>query len=180
MKTLRYGWGIGIVGLIVAVYLGAASASADSPSAPGAHPKITLKKHEVVSAEELRMLQLKGSAPLLFDARDKDSYLREHIEGAKLPWKDTFYEQMKLFRAKLISTPPDADAALYESTNQLPKDTPIVTYCNRNCSASAVLLTRLKKLGFTDVRDMHEGIQAWAEKGYPTVAGPGTQQINLN
>ena len=48
-----------------------------------------------------------------------------------------------------------------------PANQPVVTYCNSNCHASATLALRLKQLGFTNVRSMEEGIQAWQQKGYP-------------
>ena len=124
---------------------------------------------EIISPEELRGLQLTGKESVIFDARDKESYDKRHIEGAFLPLGSDFYEQSKLFKLKLIDTAPDMESELEKSTQHYPKNIPVVTYCNRGCKASAALLLKLKKLGFTDVRAMEDGIQAWEEKGYPVV-----------
>ena len=131
-----------------------------------------LTADEIISPEELRALQIAGKDLLIFDARDKESYDKRHIEGAFLPWTADFYERTRLFKLKLIDQAPDTDAELEKATRHYPRDLALVTYCNRGCKASAALLLRLKKLGFVNVRDMEDGIQTWEEKGYP-VAGTG-------
>ncbi len=131
-----------------------------------------LAADEIISPEELKALHDGGQEVWIMDARDKDSFEKRHIEGAFLPFTDDFYERNRLYKSKLIDKAPDNEAELEKATRDYPRDIPIVTYCNRSCKASAALLLNLKKLGFTNVRDMEEGIQTWEEKGYP-VAGSG-------
>ena len=104
---------------------------------------------------------------LLLDARNLKLYEKGHIQGAKMPRPVQYFQQEELFRQGLSAQAPDQEAALVEWTKDLPKETPIVTYCNANCPASAVLATRLKQLGFLNVRSMEEGYQVWEQKGYP-------------
>jgi periplasmic divalent cation tolerance protein len=120
-----------------------------------------------ISADELRQLQIRKVPLILFDARSKADYDQSHIEGAVLPIPESYYEEMKKFRAQLIQAPPDFDAALLRATTSIPRETRIVTYCNVHCSAAELLAKQLKSLGFENVSFMKEGIQAWAAKGYP-------------
>ena len=106
-----------------------------------------LSDNEIISADELRQKQTSGTVFLLLDARGLPSYTQQHIEGA----------------LHGDSTPME----------DIPKDRPIVTYCNANCSVSASLLYKLKQKGFTDVRAMVEGIQIWEKKGYPVIKKEG-------
>ena len=84
-----------------------------------------------------------------------------------------YFRQRELNKQGILPTPPDTHKFLAENMQKYPKDAKIVTYCNANCSASAALLFSLKKLGFTNVRSMDEGIQVWQAKGFP-VAGDTT------
>ena len=124
---------------------------------------------EVLSAEDLKHEFESGAQPLLLDARNQKSFEQEHILGAELPRGEEYHRQEELFRSGLAPSAPDADAALVQWAQTVPKDRPTVTYCNSNCHASATLALRLKQLGFTNVRSMEEGIQSWEKKGYPVV-----------
>ncbi|MBI4353580.1 MAG: rhodanese-like domain-containing protein [Candidatus Omnitrophica bacterium] len=130
-----------------------------------------LRQGEILSAEELRALQRKGTALLLFDARGRKPYEIAHIEGAVLPLSIDYYRDAELFKAGILSSQPDADRELAQAMRQYPKDTAIVTYCGRDCQASTVLVLKLKELGFTNVKAMKEGIEVWEERGYPVVSG---------
>ena len=122
----------------------------------------------LISAEELRQSQLKGKRLILFDARSQTSYQQAHIKGAVLPLNSEYYKQQELFKKGAIAHLPDADAALAEATKRYPKDKPIIAYCSSGgCQASAVLVLQLKRLGFTNVKDMAEGFETWEKKGYP-------------
>jgi rhodanese-related sulfurtransferase len=49
------------------------------------------------------------------------------------------------------------------------KNAHIITYCaNERCGASPELLKRLKKLGYTNVREYPAGIQGWTKAGMAT------------
>ena len=122
---------------------------------------------EIVSADELKKMLDRKEKLVLFDARDKRSFDALHIDGAVLPRTEEYYRREELFRTSLAPQAPDADEGLKTAMEKVPHDTPIVTYCNSNCHASATLALRLKQLGFTNVRSMEEGYQNWEKKGYP-------------
>ena len=130
-----------------------------------------LRKDEIISPEALRELQLSHADFVLFDARSKNDYEREHIVGAVLPLSLKYYNDLALFVAKILPDRPDPQPDLAVSTQKYPKDKPIVTYCNRDCKAGTALLIQLKKVGFTNVRVMEKGLQAWEEMGYPVERG---------
>jgi len=126
---------------------------------------------DLISIEELRQLQLQKTPLVVFDARGLYKYEESHIEGAVLPLSVEFYRQDSLFKNRIIADPPDRQKALSESMKKFSKETPVVTYCNRNCQASRVLQQDLRLLGFKDVRAMEDGAEGWSEKGYPTISG---------
>jgi rhodanese-related sulfurtransferase len=126
-----------------------------------------LSPHEVISAETLKKELVDRKNLLLLDARNKAAYDTLHIEGAKLPRPAGYYRQEELFKNGVVPEAPDPDKAVRQWASAIPKNQPIVTYCNTDCHASATLVIRLKQLGFTDVRSMEEGMQAWEKKGYP-------------
>ncbi len=130
-----------------------------------------LGPNEIISADNLRKMQLAGVDVLILDARDKTVYDTAHIEGAKTSLPAEFYREMSLFKKGVIAVPPDPDQALEQAMKGIPKDKPLVTYCNVGCKASAALFLKLKGLGFTNVLDMEEGLQSWQGKGYPVSIG---------
>lgn len=130
-----------------------------------------LTPEERITPEELREFQLKHADFVLFDARGSEAYDTEHIEGAILPLPRSYYRERSLFMARVIGEAPNLDLTLAESMKNYPKDTAIVTYCNRDCKASAFLLLKLKELGFNRVRAMEEGIGEWKDQGYPVTVG---------
>ena len=71
----------------------------------------------------------------------------------------------------MISKPFDVNGLLSDKMKDTPKESLIVTYCNSHCKASANLLRQFQKLGFTRVRSMEEGYQAWEKAGHPVVIG---------
>ena len=129
-----------------------------------------LLPEEAVTTDELMGLMSKKADLIVFDARPRKSYNAGHIQGAVLPMDDEYYRQYELFQQKIISTAPDRNRALADAMKEVPKQKLIVTYCNRDCSASVSLLFELKRLGFTQVQAMEEGFQAWEEKGFPTAS----------
>ena len=53
------------------------------------------------------------------------------------------------------------------------RDARIVVYCSDGpCPNSRIAAARLTALGYTDVRDYHEGKAEWREAGLPLEAGP--------
>lgn len=101
-----------------------------------------------ISPDELAALTAAGSAPVIIDARslfeqDADPFI---IPGAQL-LQDGHADQ-------------DASGA--------PQLKTVVIYCScPNEISAAVLATRMRKLGFADVRPLLGGIDAWREAGHP-------------
>ncbi len=137
-------------------------------NAVSSEKKLGLFPEQLISVDQLRQAQLKDKRLVVLDARDKKSYEDQHIQEAVLPRSNDYYEKQRLFEQHVTKKLPDANAALKENMKKYSKDTPIVTYCNSGgCQAGAVLAMQLKRLGFSDVRALQEGIQVWQEKGYP-------------
>ncbi|HTL70380.1 MAG TPA: rhodanese-like domain-containing protein [Candidatus Eisenbacteria bacterium] len=159
--------------LLFALTLGAGAAgetarAADASARPAPKKvKMGLFENELISLDELRALQKKKTDLLILDARSRRSYNDGHLPAAEPAYDAEYYRQQELFLKKIRRDPPDAAVSLARRMRRVPHDRPIVTYCNDDCQASAVLLFKLKKLGFTDVRAAGEGFQSWEKKGYP-------------
>ncbi len=109
-----------------------------------------------ITRDELKAV-LEGPAKLvLVEALPAKYYLDKHLPGA-------------------INIPHDEVDALAASL--LPdKDAPIVVYCaNGPCRNSGIAAARLTELGYTSVRDYHEGKADWIEAGLPVESGPGAR-----
>jgi cytochrome c oxidase cbb3-type subunit 3/ubiquinol-cytochrome c reductase cytochrome c subunit len=91
-----------------------------------------------------------GASMVILDARAPADYARMHVAGA-------------------LSV-PYYDAEKYAP--QIPKDRWILTYCACPHAASVKLRDAMRKLGYTKVAVLDEGILAWRERGYPTRGGP--------
>ncbi len=132
----------------------------------------------VISADELRELQEKKTYLVLLDARSEKSYEEGHIQGAILPLTPGYYEQAVLYKKGRLKQAPNGETALRDNLKKYSTDTLIVTYCSSGgCQASAVLALQIKRLGFKDVRAMEDGIQIWAEKGYPVTLGAKKENL---
>lgn len=125
---------------------------------------------EIISIQDLRAKQTQNNKFLLLDVRGKDTYDTAHIKGAVLPLSEEYYKAEELFRFGLVKEAPDREKDLAAAMKKYPKNMPIVAYCNDHCSASAVLVLKLKELGYTHVRAMEPGIQSWQTAGYPVVS----------
>lgn len=162
-------WALLLAVLLVPQGVAAHEGSEQSQQGKAKNGSVLLPE-EAITPEELKGLLDTSADLIIFDARARRSYNAGHIRGAVLPLGDEFYRQHELFEQKIISTAPDRVRALADAVKEVPKDKPIVTYCNKDCSASVSLLLELKRLGFTQVQAMEEGFQAWEEKGYPTAS----------
>ena len=106
--------------------------------------------------EELTPAQLSsliGSSPdlIILDARSGKYDDGRRIPGAK--------------QLSASSNPDEVAAAIPD------KDATIVTYCgSTSCPASSTLAAQLKKLGYSHVHEMPEGIKGWSEAGLPVDA----------
>ncbi|MDC8002985.1 rhodanese-like domain-containing protein [Aureisphaera galaxeae] len=99
-----------------------------------------------ISVEELKMQQAQGEVVVL-DSREPKEYEVSHIEDAQLVGYthfsiDTITENIK------------------------DKDTPIVVYCSLGIRSEEIG-EKLKKAGFTQVKNLYGGIFEWKNKEYP-------------
>ena len=110
---------------------------------------------EKISREELKGKLDRGEEVVLVEALGEAHFEEAHLPGA-------------------INIPYDRVDEL--APTRLPdKGSRIVVYCsNGPCRNSGIASNRLSQLGYTDVRDYHEGKQDWMETGLPTESGPVT------
>lgn len=130
-----------------------------------------LDPEEIITCDAVRQMQIKNMPFRIFDARNKAIYDYSHITGAILPTGEEFFKQQDLAKRQVIPIPPNPDVYLEKTTEKYPRDVRIVTYCDPGCSASAMLLLKLKALGFINVKSMAEGFTTWEKKGYPVTIG---------
>lgn len=108
-----------------------------------------------ITRDELKALVESGQPPVLVEALPERHFQDQHLPGA-------------------INIPHDRVDELAPSL--LPdKDTSVVVYCaNGPCKNSGIAAARLVQLGYTNVRDYHEGKQDWIEAGLPVERGAAT------
>jgi len=103
-----------------------------------------------ITVTELRKMLDAGEAPLIFDLRSSAA----------------LEEDPALIQGAIHVSTDDIDKRLSE----FPKDREIIVYCScPNEVSSARLALRLQRQGFTRVRPLLGGIDAWREQNYPTV-----------
>ena len=96
------------------------------------------------SADSLIRAQAKDPRFLLVDVRTPEEYAQGHLAGARL----------------VDFKSPDFS----DKIGKLPRDGKILIYC-RSGHRSGMALSRMKEMGFSDVRDVEGGIDAWTGKG---------------
>jgi len=100
----------------------------------------------MIDAGDLAEMLRSESPPALIDVRDQSEFDLVRIDGAKLATQELVEEMIATW----------------------PKDAPIVTYCHhdtRSRQASAYLTGH----GFTNVRSLRGGIDAWARQVDPSL-----------
>ncbi|GER58217.1 rhodanese-like domain-containing protein [Patiriisocius marinus] len=101
-----------------------------------------------ISVQELRMLQLNSDIAIL-DSREQNEYEVSHIDGATLIGFNKF----------------SADDISEEIKD---KDAPIIVYCSLGIRSEEIG-EKLKKAGFTNVKNLYGGIFEWKNNDYPIV-----------
>ncbi len=86
--------------------------------------------------------------PVLFDVRTPAEWNVSHLRGARQV---------------------DPEASAQEAVQDLPKETPIVTYCSVGYR-SGKIAERLREAGYTHVQNLEGSIFAWANEGRPLIA----------
>ena len=107
---------------------------------------------QTITLSELRDALASDAPPTLVEALPAQYYDDHHLPGA-------------------INIPHDEIDAL--APTRLPdKDAAIVVYCASGpCQNSGIAARRLAQLGYTNVRDYHEGKAEWDAAGLPTESG---------
>jgi len=103
-----------------------------------------------ITVDELRQKLEAGEAPLIFDLRSSAAVAQDPtlIQGA-------IHLSME---------------EIEQRVSEFPRDRDIVVYCScPNEESSARLALRLQRKGFTRIRPLLGGIDAWREQNYPTV-----------
>jgi rhodanese-related sulfurtransferase len=110
----------------------------------------------VITLNELTALLESPRPPLLVEALGPQYYEQAHLPGAiNVP-----HTRVEELAPTLL---PDRHAT-------------IVVYCsNGPCQNSGIASRRLTALGYSDVRDYHEGKAEWIAAGLPIETGRGVQ-----
>ncbi|WP_026450370.1 rhodanese-like domain-containing protein [Aequorivita capsosiphonis] len=112
-----------------------------------------------ISVEGLRMLQINDTVEIL-DAREPAEFNVSHIPSAKNIGFNTFSsEEGQLQKIK--------------------KNTPIIVYCSVGIRSEQIG-EKLKKAGFTNVKNLYGGIFEWKNKDYPVIDSTGVETENVH
>lgn len=112
-----------------------------------------------ISVSELRNLQLKDTVVIL-DTREMKEYDVSHINSAKCVGYDRFSSEEI-------------------SANILNKNASIVVYCSLGIRSEDVG-EKLKKEGFTNVKNLYGGIFEWKNNDLPLVDSEGKETENVH
>jgi rhodanese-related sulfurtransferase/uncharacterized membrane protein YphA (DoxX/SURF4 family) len=117
--------------------------------------RMTLKfgKNILIPLDEARNKFLTGGT-VFVDARPAAQYQEGHIRGA-------------------LSLPlADFDQLVDKVVMAYPEDTLFVTYCEgEECALAAEVALKLKKIGFENVRVLHDGWNVWKDNRLPSQTG---------
>ena len=105
-----------------------------------------------ISVQELRMLQVKEEV-ILLDTRETEEFTVSKIEGAIQVGYNEFSSEKVLEQIQ-------------------PTDDLIVVYCSLGIRSEEIG-EKLKKAGFTNVRNLYGGIFEWKNNEYPVVDSDG-------
>jgi membrane protein DedA with SNARE-associated domain/rhodanese-related sulfurtransferase len=103
-----------------------------------------------ITVDELRILIADGAKPVILDVRSNELRAREGLIPGSVP-----------------ANMSELDPVLRE----YPRDTEVVVYCSCPNEASAAIAARhLKRAGFTKIRPLLGGIEAWSIAGQPVTS----------
>ncbi len=116
----------------------------------GRPARFTLRDDRFVSAADVRRQLDEGRRMVIIDARATSDWLRQRIPGA-IPMP--FYELESIIES-------------------LPRDgTPMIAYCACPHAASGQVVDALRRHEFENTAVLDEGIDFWAQQGYPVASG---------
>lgn len=106
--------------------------------------------HRTIKGDELKLWYDQKKSMVVIDARSA-----KYFDGRMLP--DAKWLPSESSEKEILATIPD-------------KDSLIVVYCaGVKCPASGWLFDKLSSMGYHNIYEYHEGIQEWAQKGYPII-----------
>ncbi len=112
-----------------------------------------------ISVDELRMLQMNNSV-LILDAREPQEFEVSHISMAKnIGFNEFSSEDIQLQKIK--------------------KNSPIVIYCSVGIRSEQIG-EKLKKAGFTNIKNLYGGIFEWKNNDYPVIDSTGKETENVH
>lgn len=112
-----------------------------------------------ISVAELKMQMMSGEVAVL-DAREYEEFAVSHLPSATFIGYSTFSSE-------------EITASL------LDKDQPIVVYCSLGIR-SEVIGEKLKKAGYTNVRNLYGGIFEWKNKDFSVLDMNGNESENVH
>lgn len=112
-----------------------------------------------ISVEELRMFQMNDTV-IILDAREPAEFQVSHIKTAINVGFNNFTSNEKQLQ-------------------KLKKYIPIVVYCSVGIRSEEIG-EKLKKAGFTNVKNLYGGIFEWKNKNYPVFDSKGTETENVH
>jgi rhodanese-related sulfurtransferase len=112
-----------------------------------------------VSTEELRRLQTHETV-IILDSREVNEYAVSHIDTARLVGYNDF----------------SSEEISAEIQN---KNTAIIVYCSLGIRSEEIG-EKLKKCGFTNVKNLYGGIFEWKNAGYPVINSAGKETDTIH
>ncbi len=112
-----------------------------------------------ISVEELRMYKINWGV-IILDAREKAEFDVSHISSAKNIGFDHFTSEG-------------------EQLQKINKESLIVVYCSVGIRSEKIA-EKLKKAGFTNVKNLYGGIFEWKNKGFNVIDSTGHETENIH
>ncbi|RMA66469.1 rhodanese-like domain-containing protein [Ulvibacter antarcticus] len=112
-----------------------------------------------ISAEETRMLQLNDTV-IILDSREQEEFDVSHIPSARFIGFNSFSSERVSEEIK-------------------DKNIPIVVYCSLGIRSEEIA-EKLKKAGFTNLRNLYGGIFEWVNKEFPVVDSEEKKTLNVH
>lgn len=112
-----------------------------------------------ISVEELRMFQMNDTV-IILDAREAEEFKVSHLKAAINVGFNNFSSEEKQLQT-------------------LNKNNLVVVYCSVGIRSEEIG-EKLKKAGFTDVKNLYGGIFEWKNKGYPVIDSAGKETENIH
>ena len=112
-----------------------------------------------ISVEELRRLQANDTV-LILDSREEKEFAISHIDDARLVGFNDF----------------SSEEISQEIQN---KNTAVIVYCSLGIRSEEIG-EKLKKAGFTNVKNLYGGIFEWKNAGYPVFNSEGKETDTIH